>query len=368
MKTQREDYSLFFELIRCSLDNQRVLSRTPTEKDWEELYNIARKQSLVGICIAGIQNLRNNEQVPPKAVLIKWYGQSERLRSVNIMVNKQCVALQDTLRKHGFDSCILKGQGINAIYDSNLRNLRQSGDIDVWVAGGMKKILPFLNQHYGKVPYDYINAHIPFFKNTEVEIHWRCSSMTNLYLNFKLQKWLHNHEHELLCSQQQLSSGQTIIVPTDKFNLFYILLHAYNHMFAEGLGLRQLIDYYFVLKTVGSDSEIKQEVLSTIRLFHMQKFTSAVMWIMLNIFGMEKKYLLCPADKREGQFILNEIMRGGNFGHYDNRRKSLHNHKIQSFVNSTLHNFYLFSHYPSKVFWAPIWLMWHFLWKRTIGK
>ena len=38
-----------------------------------------------------------------------------------------------------------------------------------------------------------------------------------------------------------------ITVPTMSFNVIYILSHLYRHVFTEGIGLRQLIDYYFVL-------------------------------------------------------------------------------------------------------------------------
>lgn len=36
-------------------------------------------------------------------------------------------------------------------------------------------------------------------------------------------------------------------MPMTSFNVIYILSHLYRHVFTEGIGLRQLIDYYFVL-------------------------------------------------------------------------------------------------------------------------
>lgn len=63
--------------------------------------------------------------------------------------------------------------------------LRQSGDIDLWVNGGMKRALAWARASYGNIAFDYINAHLPMFKETEVELHWRIQSMCNLNRNKK---------------------------------------------------------------------------------------------------------------------------------------------------------------------------------------
>ena len=99
------------------------------------------------------------------------------------------------------------------------------------------------------VAFDYINAHIPMFKETEVELHWRVRSMSNLIQDRKLQKWMEEHEGDLLNTTIELPNGVGAIpvVPSLSLNRYYILLHCYNHIFSEGLGLRQIMDLYFVL-------------------------------------------------------------------------------------------------------------------------
>ena len=166
-----------------------------------------------------------------------------KIQQRNEVVNKQCVEVQVNLAVDCFKSCILKGQGVGAIY-GDLAMLRQSGDSDVWVPNGMSESMVWIAKNYGEVRYDYINAHVPMYADTEVELHWRCQSMNNLFLNSRLQHLLDTQHEALTTSKILLNNGQTIIVPTDEFNLFYILLHAFNHMFSEGLGLRQLMDYY----------------------------------------------------------------------------------------------------------------------------
>ena len=47
--------TLFIELIRVAIGNQECLSRLPSEREWGKLYKMAEKQSLIGICFAGLQ-------------------------------------------------------------------------------------------------------------------------------------------------------------------------------------------------------------------------------------------------------------------------------------------------------------------------
>lgn len=64
--------NLFFELLRVSIGNAGCLSHTPTADEWLELYAIAEKHALLGVCFAGITNLKNHQQVPPTSIYVKW--------------------------------------------------------------------------------------------------------------------------------------------------------------------------------------------------------------------------------------------------------------------------------------------------------
>lgn len=367
---------LFFELIQVSLESKMCLSHSPTNEEWRMLYDMAKKQSLLGICFAGIQRLGADADEGFEKIgltekqYLKWMGMAARIQQRNEVVNRQCVDLQKRLAADGLRSSILKGQGIGALYGNQLSMLRQPGDIDIWIPNGMMVSMSWIKLNYGDVRYDYINAHVPVYPDTEVELHWRAQAMKNLFDNKKLQKWLELDEVKeiMLGGHVVQTDGSVLVVPTAEFNLFYILLHCYHHMFDEGLGLRQLMDYYFVLKSAKGSVEQKQNVLEKFREFGMMKFVSAVMWIMQRVFGLEDAFLLCSPNKTEGEFILRQVMRGGNFGHHDDRRKKFKSYRIQSLVGSTQHNWHLFQHYPDKVFWAPIWLVWHYVWKRTIGR
>ena len=139
--------NLFFELIQVALDVRICLSRTPNDTEWKALYDMAKKQSMVGVCFAGVQRLPEDER-PPEKLYLTWMGMAAKIQQRNEVVNRQCVELQAQLSADGLRSCILKGQGVAGIYTStgsaqvgSLSLLRQSGDIDVWIEGGVKAVV-----------------------------------------------------------------------------------------------------------------------------------------------------------------------------------------------------------------------------------
>ena len=152
--------------------------------------------------------------------------------------------------------------------------------------------------------------------------------------------------------------------PTVEFNVFYILLHIYRHFLYEGVGFRQIVDYYFVLRKVQGSRFKVQEYIDAVREFGMEKFAKGLMWVMQEALGMPREWMLWEPDQKEGEYILKQVMKGGNFGHYDERLKHAGG-KLGAVKAILTHNLHLLTHYPSDVIWAPVWIVWHKLWKMT---
>lgn len=381
---------LFFELIQVAIGTRIYLSHTPTADEWGELYAMAKKQSLVGVCFAGVRKLVDSEKEVycgmPEMLYLTWMGMAAKIQLKNEVVNRQCVELQAKLSADGLRSSILKGQGVGQLYAEHLRGLRQSGDIDVFVQGGIKKVLGYCTEKFGEVEWDYINAHAPFYDNTEVEMHWRVQALTNLRLNRKLQEWFKSEmvQSAIIGGRATLGNGEELVVPTAEFNAFYILLHCYHHMFESGLGQRQLMDWYFVLKSrnnTSTDSAQDTNFNSNVNLvalfeqFGMKKFAEGVLWLIWHVFEGENpdsflvnnSSFLTPNPK-EGRSLLEEVMQNGNFGHHDERVKKVGSGKMSELWRNVQHNWHLASHYPSEFFWQPVWLVYHYFWKRMIKK
>lgn len=367
--------NLFFELIRVSLGIQKGLSRVPSAEEWVELYELAKEQTLRGICSLGVQSVYKDAKYREglsEILFLKWIGFANIIKEKNRIVNKQCLLLKEHFSQHGFNCSILKGQGLAALYrigEVDLRLLRQCGDIDVYVEGGRDKVQKHINQLFGECEYDYKNVHAPFFEDTSVEVHWIPEILMNLFYNNRLQKYWKEYENELIANVVELPEGiGEINVPTIAMNRFYILLHTYRHAFDEGVGLRQVMDYYFVLLQERGDVW-KEKTMQLVKEFGMEKFAAAMMWIMEEVFHLDEDYLLCEPDEKEGRFLLNDIMQSGNFGIYDKRVKKVTGPRsVRVMANKFQRAPHLILHYPIEVFWCPIWMAYHFVWKRTVGR
>lgn len=313
---------VFWELIRVAIGTQENLSCLPKADDWGELYKMANKQSLIGICFAALQRLGADADGGfarigiSEMLYLTWMGMTAKIQQKNEVVNLQCTELQAKFSADGFRSCILKGQGVGQQYVEHLRGLRQSGDIDLWVDANTETVIKYVKRISQTNDIERKHIRLNIFENTDVEVHWVPSELDNPFKNKKLKAW-YELEKEA-CFENRInigSGGAQICVPTEEFNVIYLLLHIYEHYFYEGVGLRQMMDYYFVLKTAQVRNE-RLEVKETLRSMGLLKFTGAVMYVMQEVFGMENEQLLCEHEEVLGKKLLDEIMEGGNFGRY----------------------------------------------------
>ena len=383
-------HDLFFELIQVAVGNLEEMSRIPTDREWLAIYDEAERQAITGVMVAGLERLPK-EQRPHQELLLQWIGISEQIRQGNLSLTKYCKQLQRKVSGLGYKSSILKGQGVALYYDEPLGNLRQSGDIDIYVNCGLKGALAIARQLGVYNPrWDYKHLHLDIFEDAEVEMHYHVEVLLNLWKNRRLQKWFREHQDAVFGTSKNTksSNGSRIgelenshtntnctndtngfVTPSVEFNVFYILLHIYQHFLYEGVGMRQIMDYYFVLRMVQEFKGLRvQEYVEAVREFGMEKFAKGLMWVMQEVLGMPRGWMLWEPDEKEGQFILSHILEGGNFGHYKARKVNVKG-KIGTFLRICSHNLSIFTHYPYDTLWAPIYFMWLKLWKiKTIAR
>ena len=98
------------------------------------------------------------------------------------------------------------------------------------------------------------------------------------------------------------------------------------------------------------------------------KFAGAMMYVLQEVFGMKRDELLSEPDVEEGRYLLNEIMTGGNFGHYDNRVKVAANEsKMTRYLRQTKRNMHQLTHYPTEAFFSPWWRAKIWVWRKRNG-
>lgn len=392
---------LFFELIRVALGNANRLSHIPKPDEWQTLYDMAKKQSLVGICFAGLHKAypqpsprEGEKSLPlggdleeasiPELLYLTWMGMAAKIQQRNEVVNKRCLELQKILSKDEIPNCVLKGQGIAALYECNgsngsngssLRYLRQSGDIDVWCDGGRERIYKYSMEKLGEISgVNYHHIHFPVFDDTEVEMHIYPSFLSSPLRNKRLQEFCKMYAPRE-CKTEDIST------PSLAFNLVFIMLHCYRHLSGHGVGFRQVMDYYFVLReaSLQLSPEGKRESVMWIKKLGMERFARALAWVIGYVFDGDpnspsfRKGLgegsFVP-DEKEGRFLLSEIMQTGNMGHADVR---VDRSKLNSALGRYIYNFKRDLHVmricPHEALWEPwfnlvLYLRRKFIWSR----
>ena len=378
---------LFFQFIRVSIGTQETLSRSPSKVEWAKLYLMTQKQSLVGICFSAVQKLTNTPepitQNLDEVQYLTWMGMAAKIQQKNECVTRDVASEREHFEKQGMDMVLLKGQGNICNYPEHLRGLRTPGDIDVWVMPKgfsdkpvkerMKNDEWFLRWLWKKdksIKHCYIHVICPKIVDSHVEVHFRPSYINSPIRNCRFQRWMMEEApkqiaHKVLLPLNGDDMAVEVAVPTAEFNVVYQLSHLYRHIFDDGLGLRQVLDYYFVLKSrKNTHDNDDDKLLSLIKSFGMYRFAQALMYVLQSHFGLEEKYLLCEPDPEAGVFLLEEIMMAGNFGHYDKRTKvAKHENGVQRLLRRQKRNMRFFGQYAEEVMSVPIYRIYQEWWR-----
>ena len=244
--------SAIFLFLKYCLGNKVDMNNVVVDINWQQLYTFASKQSLLGFCFDCIGRLGKEypEELKKNPIerdlLMTWMGTAQQIRRQNMKVNVVASKLYSMLRENGFRCCILKGQGNGLMYPNAYS--RNPGDIDVWVNASREHITEYAKKHFEigeDIRYHHLETSLD---GVPVELHFFPGIMNNSVYNARLQKWFKRNA-DLQCSNVvSLSDGVgEIAIPTTAFNVVYQLTHLYHHFFDEGIGMRQIIDYYYVV-------------------------------------------------------------------------------------------------------------------------
>lgn len=349
----------FKELVLIAIGEKEQFSCQIRKEDWKALYDCAQRQTLTGVLYAVIEKLPQ-EQRPPCEVLLPWYMQSEKIKEANKRLNKAALQLTRHFNDFGLQSVVLKGQGVAWLYPHP--ELRTPGDIDIWVNEDRQKLLRLMSRQAKVDGITYHHADYDWLPDVATEVHFTPSWMYSPRLNRRLQQFFVSQADAQFGHHTTLRAKDAVDeigVPTTYFNSIYMLVHIFRHVMFEGIGLRQLMDYYYVLRQ-GLSEEEKRQACIWIKELHLLRFAGAVMYVLQQMFCLGEKYLLTAANIKDGQLLLKEIELSGNFGKYDERRKT--NRDIRYWRTVRLLHFW--SWCSEEVLCAVPFKVWHWGWRR----
>ena len=459
-----------FRFLRFSLglegEVKGLLDGRKGSFDWDACYQFAKRQTLAGVLFDGIQRLPK-ELAPARPLLLRWLSDSESIRRRNMRMDRASAYIYNKVCAAGFRCCILKGQGNALLYPHP--SSRLPGDVDVWVMANreeLRHIAFSLTEGDGSSLQESLNHIGLTVHGVSVELHSTPALLNSPLHNSRLQKWLKRNA-DLQCSNRIAlpNNAGEVAVPTLSFNIIYQLCHLFHHCFYEGVGLRQIVDYYFVLKNtdfsrntdegagntdrdevllntdftdftdkvsgntdedgvlsntdftdntdrIGGNAESDGSLMNTdctdftdsssgdfegdgcllntdcadfldsssgglgevdsggalvalqeeLKWLGLWEFAGAVMYVLREVMGLDEKRMICAPDERRGRLLLEEIMAGGNFGHYDTRNHFGQGalwHNIQRFRR----DWRMLRFYPSEALSEPLFRACHFLWR-----
>lgn len=348
----------YLDFVRNTLNpsNDKFLLRE--NFNWNGLFRFAEQQALLGIVFEGIKKIGEQGIKPPFGILMEWIARAEQISQRNKQLNLAARRYTELFEKESHQSVILKGQANARLYPNPLA--RQPGDIDIYVDGGKETVQNLLRKHnlIGDNLSEYlidgataVNDHHFDVKDgdgIEVEVHFRASTGNmNPFTNKRYQKFI---ESEVLNHRQLVNQG--FYVPRIKFALVMQLSHIQHHFLTEGIGLRQLIDYYYLLKS--DVYRERDEIKGLLKKFGLAHMAGAIMWLLHNKLGLEKQYLICNPDEGRGLMLLSVVMEGGNFGRFGLNGKRT---RWSDFFKLHLWRLNLLRFNPSEVIWGEL----HFL-------
>lgn len=412
---QNNATTYFFELLQMQTGRREGLSGTPLKEEWKAMFRMAREQALVGVFTDAVCRLPEDMR-PPRKPLARLCSEVMIIEDNNRRLFGKCCDLTESLAADGYSSCILKGQGMAMLYPKPL--LRHSGDIDVWLkptAANSESSLEDSIYIYARTKgtisdavYHHVGVSLAIDRDDEgrmtttasdkkadeVEMHFRPSFMFSPRHNRRLQKWFEEQwplqqKHRVQVKAEffapdRESEACTFCCPTPSFNVIFCLTHIYRHLFDEGIGLRQLLDYYYVLTssppaapnnegatqhmTNAAECEPHAEIIALLKRFGLYRFAQAVMYVLHEVFGLSTSEMLVPMNAKTGSFLLDEILRAGNFGRYDDRVNiQTDETPFHKLVRRQRYSLRLLRYFPSEVLWQPYFKLWHRHWRLRHG-
>lgn len=353
MTQSSKSQDLVYELLLVSTGSRKGLQRTYSDNDWKGTLAIAHDQAIVGVLLSSIEAL---DVQPPKPLLLQWIGLVQLQEQECERMARAGATAVNYFQEHGFSCQILKGSAVARYYPQPQR--RSSGDLDIWVDGGRKKIYDFARAFdkdgklYG-VNYHHIHFHL--IENVHIEVHIWPSFLSSPLRNRRFHQFCNLHRPTMDAS-----------MPCLAFDRVFILLHCYRHFCGSGIGLRHIMDYYYILNQ-GFTEEERVDAEKWIRRLGMGKFAEGMVWTLRELFGLEKKKMIVKPNEQEGRFILKEVMLTGNMGRIDTRNWGKRNTAISRFFHNIRRDFYMAGHYPVEALWQPLFSIGLYSWRFCKG-
>ena len=338
---------VFFELLRTGLWGdlkfkvESLKLKDFQSLDWNEVYQLAREQSVQGLVLQGIEWFKNHnlnvletsgtseraradlDLNIPQILLLQWIGEVQVIEQQNMEMNAFVAELIEKLRENDADALLVKGQGVAQCYEKPL--WRACGDVDIFLSDeNYEKAKAFLNPLASSVEKEYVcEKHLGMTINGwVVELH----GSLRVGLPNKINRVLDDIKTDTFNrgNMRLWMNGQTEVFLLGKENdIVYVFVHFLNHFYKEGVGLRQICDWCRLMWMYRNEIDVKkiEERIKRMGLVSEWKAFGALAIEYLG-FPKDSMPLLDVRSKKEDvrwrkkvDRIMEFILKSGNMGH-----------------------------------------------------
>ena len=377
---QQKDFLLY--LNYCLSPESQALPECAARICWADLLQFAKKQSVVGVYWQGVKRMSVLEtNRPSEDDVMDWMVEVSKIAKRNRKVNATAVKVVRDFQQKGFKTCVLKGQGNALLYPDPLS--RTPGDIDIYVhpkghgedwindEAAVNRVIGYCKGLDASARAVYHHIDIPAVDKVPVEVHYRPTWMNAPAHNRRLQKTLAALLSQAGGTEHVTLPGDVgqIVIPGFRFNVIFQLSHILNHLLHEGVGLRQLIDYYYLLRSHECKENERAWLNKKLKDCGLWRISGAVSWMLSVELGLPQTSLVTPPNELYGKQLMREMIAGGNFGKYDRRLLSgVSNTKFTTNIQRLVRDARMAMYYPSECLWEPWFRMWHWMWRKKYNR
>lgn len=311
----------FFALVQSGLWGRDIDSNLfDQQTDWQQLYQSAKVQSLLGITFDGMQNLPQ-ELRPKRELYLKWCNTLLQIEECNRILNRELANVYALYRANRIEPVLMKGQGVAQNYRNPLH--RQCGDIDLYIGvRNYEKANELLRQestgeHEENHKHTCIHWH-----NVDIENHRILSRLSSPRADRSFQQEIARWHGTEACRSLDIE-GCRVTLPPLSFDVAYILAHSALHFLNEGIGLRQVCDWTVMLHARREELD-RKKTARLLQQWGLDKAARIFGVVAVHYLGLSTEDLPIPyteKDLKTGEWLLQDIWQGGNFGKYDQKRK-----------------------------------------------
>lgn len=323
-------------LLKKSLFNIDI--SLPSEVNWQEVYDEAVSQSVVPIAYDGTAGVTDMPREVAKK--FKDYSLAVFLQNDSVLQGQRDVA--ELLQQNGIAYAILKGASVARYYSKP--ELRTLGDVDLLVSKAdfedTKKLL--VSNGYTLTREEKNHFHCNFKKQDVIfELHFEMSDFPPTKLGSDLKTQLANATKctkEAKCFSQEFCSLDTL------YQAVSLLLHTERHLIADGIGIRQLLDFgmFCYANPEFLDDECHTAFLKKYGLYKLAEISKEL---------FEKYFLDKQIESPSADLLFEVALKKGNFGTKREREETYSNFDLEKQHKSALVNYFLYFKKRAKYTW-----------------